>query len=94
MARGEGTGWVKKAKRRDKLDRMADLYPEDSDRYSQMQDGLTQELMAAGVCVVCGREIRSDNATTLGIGKDCLVKLQQSDGTPRWLTAAGIALPD
>lgn len=94
MARGESTGWVKKAKRRDKLQRMADLYPEDAERYTKMQDDLTQELSSAGVCVVCGREIRSDDATSLGIGKDCLARLQQDGASPRWLTAAGIVLPD
>ena len=94
MPRGESTGWVRKARRRDKLERMASLYPEDSERYTTMQHELTAELLAAGVCVVCGREIRSDNATMLGIGKDCLARLQQDGEVPHWLTAAGIVLPD
>lgn len=93
MPRGEGTGWVKKAKRRDKLDRMAALYPEDAVRYIAMQDELTAEILAAGVCVLCGREIRSADAVAAGLGKDCVERLRGQE-LPRWLIALGIALPE
>lgn len=87
MARGEYTGWVRKAKRRNKLNRMIELYPEDAERYRAMQDAITEELKLAGVCLYCGRQLKSDDARQLGLGKDCHEMLQQNGTLDQWLSS-------
>jgi hypothetical protein len=87
VARGEYTGWVRKAKRRTKLNRMIELYPEDADRYRAMQADINAELKEAGVCLYCGRQIKSDDARKIGLGKDCHELLEQNGTLEQWLSS-------
>lgn len=86
MGRGEYTGWVRKAKRRTKLNRMIELYPEDAERYREMQAAINEELRAAGVCLYCGRQIKSEEARQIGLGKDCHELLEQNGTLDQWLS--------
>lgn len=87
MPRGEYTGWVRKAKRRNKLNRMIELYPEDADRYREMQSQITDELKEAGVCLYCGRQLKSDQARQQGLGQDCFAMLEENGTLDQWLSA-------
>ena len=87
MARGEYTGWVRKAKRRTKLNRMIEMYPEDAERYLEMQAAINKELREAGVCLYCGRQIKSEEARQTGLGKDCHELLEQNGTLDQWLSS-------
>lgn len=84
MPRGEGTGYVRKAKRRQKLDRMIELYPDEADKYRQMQKDITAELRSAGVCIYCGRQLKGEVSTQLGLGKDCAALLEEMGVLEEW----------
>lgn len=85
MPRGENTGWVRKAKRRAKLGRMIEMYPEAKDTYLTMVASITEELRAAGVCVYCGRQLDGDVSRRLGLGKDCYAVLEERGELEKWL---------
>lgn len=87
MPRGEYTGWVRKAKRRNKLNRMIDLYPEDAERYREMQTEITEELRAAGVCLYCGRQLKGDESRARGLGADCYAVLEENGTLAEWLSS-------
>lgn len=85
MPRGENTGWVRKAKRRAKLGRMVNLYPDEAEKYRTMQSDITSELRAAGVCVYCGRQLKGELSQKLGLGKDCYSVLEERGELDKWL---------
>lgn len=82
MPRGEYTGNVRKAKRKLKIQRMIEVYPDESERLNSMIASINDELRLGGACLYCGRTL-SDGDEILG--SDCR-KHMESDGTlEEWL---------
>jgi hypothetical protein len=82
MPRGEYTGSVKKAKRKQKIKRMIDMYPDEAERLTEMYKAINAELSAAGACLYCGRGL---SGTDEFLGKDCRAKLESEGLLEDWL---------
>jgi hypothetical protein len=71
VSKGKKEHNVRKARRIHKMQRAAEMYPEDSDYYLSLAGKLETELRAAKCCYKCGRVLKDPERQALGIGIEC-----------------------
>lgn len=73
------TGYGKKAKRRIKLLKLSEMYPERADDYKILIAALEADLRAASTCILCGRKLSDEAARERGIGSECMKKAEEHE---------------